>query len=79
MPDKAEKASDAVTGLIPMIVAHPFAFLGVVAAIAFLLCFLPNGVFTNLIQSRTEGKKIDARVGMSRKKLSSGRQNRNSK
>lgn len=58
------------------ILGHPWAFLFVIIAIAFVLCFLPNGVIKQIIIHRTEMRKLDERVSVSRKKLTSNRQNR---
>ncbi|WP_324694622.1 hypothetical protein [Novosphingobium sp. RL4] len=74
--EDAEKASNFVMALLDAMVSHPWAFLCVVLAIAFVICCLPNGVVKQIIVHRTEMRKLDERVGQSRKKLTSNRQNR---
>lgn len=74
--DKAEEASNIFIKLTAAVVAHPFVALIVLLAVCVSLCFLPNGVITALIARNTEMRKLDQRVDMSRKKLSSNRQNR---
>lgn len=77
--DIADKAGDAATGiagLIPIVETYPKAAICVLLAVAFLLCFLPNGVFAQLIIRNTELRKLDERQNISRKKLTDNRQNR---
>lgn len=74
--DKAEKASNFLTGLLAATVAHPYAFIFVMIMIALVIAFLPNGPVKAYIEHKTEMKKLEARTAVGRKKLSSGRQNR---
>jgi len=74
--DKVEKASNFLTGLLSAVVAHPYVFVFVVLAIAFVVAFLPNGPVKAYIEHKTEMRKLDARVNAGRQKLTSGRQNR---
>lgn len=71
-----EKGPDTIMRLVLAASAHPIAFFFVFVLIAFAFSFLPNGVMAKYIEHRTEMKKLDERVNLSRKKLTSGRQNR---
>ena len=71
-----DHSAASLDALIGTALAHPLAFLCVVLAVAFILCFLPSGVVKQIIIHRTEMKKLEHRVDQSRKKLSAGRQNR---
>lgn len=77
--EKAEKASNFLTGLLSAVQAHPYVFIFVMVMIAFVLSFLPNGPVKAYIDSMTEKRKLDARVSVGRQKLTSGRQNRRGK
>tara|TARA_B100000678_G_C18132167_1_gene471179 strand:- start:339 stop:596 length:258 start_codon:yes stop_codon:yes gene_type:complete len=77
--DNAEKAGNFLTGLLAAAVAHPYAFVFVMASIAFVVAFLPNGPVKAYIDQRTELKKLENRVSKGRQKLTNGRQNRRSK
>lgn len=74
--DKAEKASNFLTGLLTAAKAHPYVFLFVMAAIAFVVAFLPNGPVKAYIEYRGEMKKLHARTTEGKRRLSNARQNR---
>ena len=74
--EKADKAANIFVKLIDAVQLHPYWSATVVVAMVVVLCFLPGGVVTKMIERNVEMRKLDDRVGMSRKKLTSGRQNK---
>lgn len=77
--DKVEEASNFLTALLTAVGAHPWLFLFVMVAIAFVLAFLPNGPVKAYIDHRTEMRKLNTKVNAGRQKLTAGRQNRSRK